>query len=238
MAELYDAAAPVLTPPRVEALLEQLVVTAQRSFGAQACTLALLTDDESELVFTVTTGRGSEAVSNLRMPAGRGIAGYVLASGEAIAVRQPSADPRWARDIADHTGYTPDSILAAPVVHDDRPLGVIEVLDRDESRGAAQDDLVLLQQVADQAAVALGTLLLFSHAGRNLLAAAQAAARSDGPLADALRAAAEHAGPADHDVLEVAALLGELTRRSPADRRIAIAVVRAVLDERQRPADS
>ncbi|HVU72477.1 MAG TPA: GAF domain-containing protein [Mycobacteriales bacterium] len=233
MATLYDATAPALTPPSSRTLLEALVRTAQRSFAAQACSLALLSRDETELVFTVTSGRGADVIGEMRMPAGRGIAGYVLASGEAIAVRQPSRDPRWASDIADRTGYTPDSILAAPVAYDEHVFGVLEVLDRDDTRGSAQDDLTLLQQIADQAAIALGTLLLFSHAGRNLLAAAGAAVRDGGPLAVALQQAAADAAPADRDVLSLAALLGELAHRSPADVRLATAVVRAVLDERR-----
>jgi GAF domain-containing protein len=232
MATLFDATAPALTPPSTRTLLETLVRTAQRSFAAQACSLALLSPDESELVFTVTTGRGADMISELRMPAGRGIAGYVLASGEPIAVRQPSRDPRWAADIADITQYTPDSILAAPVADDERAFGVIEVLDRDETRGSAHDDLALLQQIADQAAVALMTQRLFSHAGRNLLAAAAAAATRGGELATALEQAAEQARPADRDVVAVARLLGELAQRSPEDLRLALAVVRAVLDER------
>jgi hypothetical protein len=44
-------------------------------------------------------------------------------------VEQVSASAAFARDVAEATGYVPESIMAAPIEHDGQCLGVLEVLD-------------------------------------------------------------------------------------------------------------
>ena len=39
-------------------------------------------------------------------------------------------DPRFATDVAEGTGYVPSGLMAAPLLHEERALGVLEVLDR------------------------------------------------------------------------------------------------------------
>ena len=67
----------------------------------------------------------------LRLPVGRGIAGWTVASGQAIAVADVHADRRFDREAAASTGYLPTTILAVPIEDDDGPVGVLEVLDRE-----------------------------------------------------------------------------------------------------------
>ena len=77
---------------------------------------------------------------------------------ETIVVDDVSRDARFAQEAAESTGYVPTTIMAAPLLAGDDPLGVLEVLDaRDRSRPALQE-LELLGRFADQAAIALGML--------------------------------------------------------------------------------
>ena len=218
---------PVLAPAGPDDLVNAVAATAMRMFGAQACSLALLTDDDSELVFTTVVGAGSDAVRGLRLPSGQGIAGWVAMSGQPLVVSDLQRDPRWAGS-ATTTGYTPTSILAAPVATSERLLGVIEILDRSEDRPEAAADLELLGVVADQAALALEGARAFDDFGRRLLAAAAAAATSgdEADLSDLLSRTAARLGPPDGDLLELAALFGELGRLDVEDRRLAVRVVR------------
>ena len=65
-----------------------------------------------------------------RFPAGGGIAGWVVASGEPMVVDDLSTDAAFDRALAESTEYVPDSLMAAPLISGDRVLGVLEVLDR------------------------------------------------------------------------------------------------------------
>jgi GAF domain-containing protein len=236
--ELATSLGPAVRPAGTDELLRSLTETARRLFGAAACSLALLSEDESELVYTVAAGQGADDVTGMRIPASRGIAGWVVQSGQPIAISDVASDPRFAREQAEQTGYIPRAILAVPVETPGRLLGVISLLDRDSRRPGAEQDMALLSLFADQAALALASVERFSRVGQVLLGAmAQAAVGDD--LADTLRRAAEALPDADGDaeLAELAATFAALARRGAAERRLALAVMRDVGDyvERRSP---
>ena len=228
LARLLTSMGPALAPEGSDALLQSITEAARELFGAQACSLALLTDDQSELVFTTASGAGAADVLNLRMPAGQGIAGWVVMSEQPISVSDLQRDARFASDVAQSTGYVPQTILAVPVTSPRRTLGVIEVLDRDTARAGAEHDMRLLSLFADQAALAIENVRAFADLGRTVLGALANAAPGT-PLAAALSAAAEEAGGSDRDLLRLSALLGELNRLGPAERRLTSSLVEALL---------
>ena len=227
LGELATSLGPAVRPAGADELLRSLTETARRLFGAAACSLALLTEDESELVYTVAAGQGADDVTGMRIPASHGIAGWVVQSGQPIAISDVAVDPRFSREQAEQTGYIPQAILAVPVETPARLLGVISLLDRDPRRPGAEQDMALLSLFADQAALALASVERFSLMGRVLLdALAQAAASGD--LADTLRRVADQLPPADANLVELAATFAVLARRGAAERRLALAVLRDI----------
>ncbi len=227
--ELASSLGPAVRPAGTEELLRSLTETARRLFGAAACSLALLTDDDSELLYTVAAGEGAKDVTGMRIPASQGIAGWVVQSGQPIAISNVGSDPRFSRQVAEQTGYVPQAILAVPVQAGHRMLGVISLLDRDVRRPGAEQDMALLSLFADQAALALASVEAFSALGRVLLTALAAAAGGD-DLTDALRQTADRLPPADADLVALAASFSALARRGAAERRLALAVLRDVGD--------
>lgn len=227
LGQLAGDVGPVLAPAGPDDLVTSVAATAMRMFGAKACSVALLTDDDSELVFTTIVGAGADATKGLRLPSGQGIAGWVAMSGQPLVVSDLSQDPRWAGTTTAGGGYTPRSILAAPVGTSERLLGVLEVLDRSEDRPEAAADLELLAVVADQAALALEGARAFDDFGRRLLTATAQIAADDGQgdLAEVLRTTAGELGAPDGDLLELAALFGELGRLDADERRLAVRVL-------------
>ncbi len=236
LGELATSLGPAVQPAGTDELLRSLTETARRLFGAAACSLALLTEDESELVYTVAAGQGADDVTGMRISASRGIAGWVVQSGQPIAISDVASDPRFSREQAEQTGYIPQAILAVPVETPARLLGVISLLDRDPRRPGAEQDMALLSLFADQAALALASVERFTLMGRVLLDALARTAAGDDParaaasddLADALRQAADHLPAADAELAELAATFAVLARRGAAERRLALAVLRDI----------
>jgi GAF domain-containing protein len=225
-----------------------MVTTARAIFGSAACSLAVLTADATELVFTTVSGEGQDAVTGLRIPSSSGIAGWVVMSGQAVAVAEPGRDPRFAADVATSTGYLPASILAAPVATERRVLGVMEVLDRDATRAGAADDLQLLALFAGQAALAIEANGVFESFGAAVLRAAAAAIdrREDESappeaqrtleddadrarrLADALREAASAEEADIGSGLLLTAVVTELSALGATEQRLAVGVLSEV----------
>lgn len=136
-------------------LLQSVVDVARAIFGAQASSVFLLDEQTHELVFQSVSGRGEGHLVGRRFPATGGIAGWVVASGEPMVVNDLAHNPVFNRDLAESTDYVPDALMAAPLVHGDRMLGVLEVLDPAPQSRSSLNELDLLALFSRQAAAAL-----------------------------------------------------------------------------------
>ncbi|APE19986.1 MULTISPECIES: GAF domain-containing protein [Streptomyces] len=162
---IAPAVSPVPLPdPAMAELLQSVVDTARAIFGAEASSILLLETTADELVFEAVSGQGQEFLVGRRFPAGRGIAGWVAASGEPMVVDDLHQSTSFDRDVAESTGYVPNALMAAPLLHGDRVLGVLEVLDPSPQARSSLTELDLLSLFARQAAVALHVLT--THAPR------------------------------------------------------------------------
>ena len=155
----------------------------------------LLDSEADELVFEAVSGEGEESLVGRRFPSSTGIAGWVLVTGQSLVLDDVSADPRFASQAAESTGYVPDAIMAVPLVSGERTLGVLEVLDRPSGERFTMEEADLLGMFAAQAAVALD-LLERSRSARTLLTDEAAG----GSALTRLAAALESAEPQDRDV--------------------------------------
>jgi GAF domain-containing protein len=133
------------------------------------------------------------------------VAGWVLATRSPLVIEDVHRDARFAKDVAEGTGYVPQGLMAVPLLHDERALGVLEVLDR-QSHFTLQE-MELLGLFASQAAIALDLLQRAREA--------QSALAGDGGLAAVARLAGalgdldEDARPEARRLLEtLAAVLG------------------------------
>ena len=150
------------------ALLGAIVEVARSIFGAKASSILLLDEEAEELVFAAVVGEGEETLVGMRFPAGTGIAGWVLATRTPLVIEDVHKDPRFASDVAEDTGYVPSGLMAAPLLFDERALGVLEVLDRPERSLFSLQEMELLGLFANQAAIAVD-LLLRARAAERIL---------------------------------------------------------------------
>ena len=134
------------------AVLETIARSAAGVFGAAAASVALVDRGSGELVYASSWGTGAEEIVGVRLPRGTGIAGAVLVAGEPEAIESCRDDPRFARHIANRTGYVPNTMLVLPMIRGDEPFGILQILDRrdgvafgpaDIDRGAAFVELAI-----------------------------------------------------------------------------------------------
>ena len=156
-----------------ERLLEAIVATAVRVIDATAGSLMLMDEQGDALQFAVSVGPGAEEVRSLRVPLGEGIAGFVAATGQPLAIADTRQDARFARAIAEESGYVPRALLCVPLLLHERVIGVMELLDKRGGEPFGQNDLVVLGAFSDQAALAISL--------------SQSAAALEHALSDALR---------------------------------------------------
>jgi GAF domain-containing protein len=139
-------------------LLQATVEVARAIFGAKAASVFLLDEEADELVFEAVAGEGAGELIGMRFPAGTGVAGWVLTTRQPLVIDDLSADTRFSREAAESTGYVPKSMMAVPLLVEERALGVLEVLDRPPESRVTLAEVDLLGLFANQAAIALELL--------------------------------------------------------------------------------
>lgn len=193
--------------------------------------IAQLDEREQGLRYVAADGAGAEQIAGVVVPAGTGLGNLVAATGQAMSIDRVSDDPRFARHVAESTGYVPTAMLIVPIP-DDRGevIGVLSILDRERRN---RDDLELASSFAALAVPALAQIDLAVHLGPLLLTAAADAIVDDTELADALRDQATAAAAATDDTIDelasIAALLVELRDRGPEARLAVERVLRELL---------
>jgi GAF domain-containing protein len=150
-----EASRRAVLPKSNDALLKSIVEAAGRIFEARAASILLVNEDEQVLEFKVAFGPAEEDLTGKKFPLDKGIAGYVVMTGQPIATSNVQQDPRFNQEFAESTGYVPNSILATPLLSEDRIIGVMEVLDKINAASFDMQDMELLGMFAQQAAMAI-----------------------------------------------------------------------------------
>jgi signal transduction histidine kinase len=158
----------------VDDLLREVMDRAQELLEAERSTLFLVDRERGELRSKVLRGLKPHEI---RLPLGKGLAGWVARHGRTAVVADAYDDPRFDPSVDRSSGFRTRSVLAVPIRgRDARVLGVVEVLNRRTGAFGVEEER-LLTAMASQAGVAIENARLFGEASeRN---AALAAARED-----------------------------------------------------------
>jgi GAF domain-containing protein len=177
-------------------LLQSIVEVARAIFGARASSVFLHDEESDELIFEAVAGEGAGELVGQRFPSSTGIAGWVLVTRQPLVVDELDKDPRFAREAAESTGFVPKGLMAVPLLHEDRALGVLEVLDRPQKAAFSLAEMELLGLFGSEAAIALD-LLQKARAARTVL-------EQEGGEAQALARFAARLDEAESDKREAA----------------------------------
>ena len=144
----------------LDAVLDVLVGAAIQEIGAEAGSLFVHDDETGELYTQKSSDLGQRQI---RVMDDRGIAGAVYQSGLGEIVPDAYADPRFAREVDQETGFTTKSILCAPVKNaKGETIGVVEILNK--TRGDFDErDLALLEGMTSQCAITLQSMQLLDR---------------------------------------------------------------------------
>lgn len=220
-----------ILPRTNDALLQSIVEAAARIFGAAAASIALINEEKGTLDFKVAIGTGSHDVVGMSIPMNKGIAGYVAMTGQPIAVSNVEQDRRFAQDFAKSTGYVPRSILATPLLSQDRVIGVMEVLDKIQQASFGLQDMELLGMFAQQAALAIDQSQQFDNLGEALVLGLKRLATADLSAGSAeLLGVLERVNtqqPQARDLLALADLFNQVSSLGSAERQACLKVLQA-----------
>jgi GAF domain-containing protein len=138
-------------------LIAAIVASSKELLSARHASVILLEEADNELM----TAPPGEANDKNRVPADQGIAGWVLTQNMAVKLEDADSDPRFLAQIDAPADVNPRAMLALPLNARDRTIGVLELIDKNNSEKFDDSDLEIATVVAAQAAIAIDNLRLY-----------------------------------------------------------------------------
>ncbi|HEX8921998.1 MAG TPA: GAF domain-containing protein [Pyrinomonadaceae bacterium] len=133
-AQLRDAirvvdVANLMTSP-LKNSIENLLLVAGDAMGSDEASVLVRDGNEGGLRFLVAIGEVADKLLKVRIPPGKGIAGFVFASGQPMAVADVAQEETFYAEVDRATGYSTQTILATPLRVGGETIGVLEFVNR------------------------------------------------------------------------------------------------------------
>ncbi len=156
-------------------LLSRIMTHACELMGVEATSIWLRDAQSGDLVLHLATGEMREHMHASRVPAGHGIIGHVVDTGETVVVNDVTKDNRFYRNIDAQSGFHTRSILCVPMRApkiivggergevEEQVIGGAQALNPISNRPFSKDDISLFESLASQAATVIRLARLYEE---------------------------------------------------------------------------
>jgi diguanylate cyclase (GGDEF)-like protein len=150
----HDVAKTLTSSLELDSILQTIMEKMAEFFRPDTWSLLMVDEDRDELYFAIAVGSASEALKNVRLKMGEGIAGHVAKHGERVIVPNVATDPRFAKRVDQATNWETQSVICVPLRSRLRVLGVIQLVNVNLENFGEQESF-FLQALCDYAAIAI-----------------------------------------------------------------------------------
>lgn len=229
----------VLTEPLTRSIEDILRVTAE-DMGSSEASVLVRDGDEGGLRFLSAIGKVAEQLIGMTVPAGKGIAGFVLSSGQPMAVSNVESDATFYKEVDKVTGYSTETILATPLRHDGEVIGVLEYINRTGEppyQPFSPQEMDRAAKFADPIASlvrAYESAKLFRDLGQKIVGEG-----SEFDIAEVREWLAAYRGGVEHrEMMDLAVMVREIAGRGEAERTMCRDILEAMLKYTDDKADT
>ncbi|MGC4114655.1 MAG: diguanylate cyclase [Myxococcales bacterium] len=160
MTLLLDVARSLNSSLALQEILSMVTEMVGVTFGVDQFAVMLLDETGTELAISASFGFPPRSLADFRIPLGTGASGLAAKTREAIYVSDIHGDPRYFKSPTDPADD--GSMLAVPMVCKEQLVGVLNFV-RFRKAGFGENDIVLLQLIASQAAMAIVNARLYTE---------------------------------------------------------------------------
>jgi phosphotransferase system, enzyme I, PtsP len=153
LCDLSDLSALVTGSENIENFLQRTVLLVSEHLGTPVCSIYLYDEAADELVLKSTVGLNTEAVGRVRMRAGEGLVGTVMATSQPVCEGHASKNPRF-RYFPETDELKYESFLAVPIKKGVVMIGVL-VVQHSEADFFDTTDVTALKATGAQLAAVL-----------------------------------------------------------------------------------
>ena len=173
---LYTVGKEISSRLDIDEVLRILVNRTVQILDSETISLLLLEDNTNELVIKCAIGLDDDIIKETRIGLGEKISGWVAQNRKPILVKDIAKSPLFSRK-SDEKYYT-SSLISAPLIFEDKLLGVINVNNKRSKECYTEDDLKLLEGIANQASIAINNAQLYKNLQKSYLNAITAMANA------------------------------------------------------------
>ena len=220
----------LLTEPLTRSIEDILRATAA-DIGSTEASVLVRDGEEGDLRFLCAIGQVAEQLVNMTIPAGKGVAGFVLSSGQPIAVSNVEEDAAFYKEVDKATGFSTEMILATPLRHDGEVIGVLEYVNRAGEppyhpfTPEEMDRAARFSEAVASLVRAYESAKLFRDLGQKMVGD-----RSEFDISEVRDWLADFRGGAEHrEMMDLAVMVREIAGRGEAERRLCREVLEAIL---------
>jgi len=144
----------------IDELLKVIAEETKNAMQADRCTVFLWDKDSNELWSKVALGVENKEI---RFPADKGLAGYVVQTGETLNITDAYSDSRFNPEVDKNTGYKTKTILCMPIMNNNHEIiGAFQVLNKIDGIFTKNDEDLLIA-IGGSASIALENAQLFDQ---------------------------------------------------------------------------
>ncbi len=158
---ILDINSKINTIEDVKTILYEISNYAAQLSDAEGASILLVDPASGNLHFEVAYSENAEALMEMVIPKGKGIAGSVAETGKYIIVNDTQNDKRFYNAVDEHTNLVTRSLVAVPLMRHEKAIGVLEVINSNKADGFTVDDVEVLTHFAYQAAISISNALLY-----------------------------------------------------------------------------
>ena len=211
--------------------IENLLKISAAEINSEEASVLIRDGEDGDLLFLAAIGKVAEHLKTLKIPAGKGIAGFVFSSGQPMALTDVGEEDTFYAEVDRETGYSTQTILAAPLRHDGEIIGVLEYVNRigeppyEPFTSAEMDKVALFAEAISSLVNAYESAKLFRDLSNKMLSQPEKMRFEEVRewLQD-LRETTEH-----KEMLDLAVIVRELAGRGAAERRLCKEVLESFL---------
>jgi Nif-specific regulatory protein len=163
---LYELSKAFAAKTDLAELIPFVIAKCRGALNCESASIMLLDRDRNEFYFPYVSDEDANVagvLTQVRVPADRGIVGAAMQTGQPIIVADAQNDPRFYRNVDVETGSVTRNLVAVPLTSDHGVVGVLEVLNRRGGQSFDAGDLSLLGSVSSTVAIAIENAHLYGQ---------------------------------------------------------------------------
>lgn len=146
-----------------DVILETIMDYCTDVMHVEGVSVLLYEEKKHKLVFYLVTGDKSEKLKKVELGCDEGVAGWVFNNNRSVLANDLSKETRFSNRVDDVLQFQTKSIVAVPMILENKVVGVLELVNKKSDDGFSHRDLVLAEGISVHIAQAMERINLINE---------------------------------------------------------------------------